>query len=78
MSFAKAYGVTVEHVRPHGAMYKMASEDFSFSCAIARAIKTDIQARSFVEGGSTITQQLAKNTYFTQEKKLERKIRLRN
>ena len=40
MSFAKAYGVSVEHVRPHGAMYKMAGEDFSFSCAIARAIKS--------------------------------------
>ena len=39
MSFAKALGVSVEHVRPHGAMYKMAGEDFSFSCAIARAIK---------------------------------------
>ena len=29
---------------------------------------------SFVEGGSTITQQLAKNIYFTQEKKMERKV----
>ena len=29
---------------------------------------------SYVEGGSTITQQLAKNMYFTQEKKMERKI----
>ena len=28
----------------------------------------------FVEGGSTITQQLAKNMYFTQEKIVERKI----
>ena len=39
MSFAKAYGVTIEHVRPHGAMYKMAEADFTFSCAIAKAIK---------------------------------------
>ena len=39
MSFAKAYGVSIEHVRPHGAMYKMAGEDFEFSSAIARAIK---------------------------------------
>lgn len=42
--------------------------------SIARAIKNDLEAGSFIEGGSTITQQLAKNTYFTQEKKLERKI----
>ena len=42
--------------------------------ATTRALINDIKAKSFVEGGSTITQQLAKNTYFTQEKKLERKI----
>lgn len=41
--------------------------------AIGRAVWTDIRAMSFVEGGSTITQQLAKNLLFTQEKKLERK-----
>ncbi len=39
MSFAKAYGLEVEHVRPHGAMYKLASENFTFSCAIANAVK---------------------------------------
>lgn len=39
MSFAKSYGLEVEHVRPHGAMYKLASEDFTFSCAVAKAIK---------------------------------------
>lgn len=39
MSFANAFGFEVEYVRPHGAMYKMASENFTFSCAIAKAIK---------------------------------------
>ncbi len=42
--------------------------------AIIRAFFHDLKALSFVEGGSTITQQLAKNLYFSQEKKIERKI----
>ena len=42
--------------------------------AIARAFVNDIKAMKFVEGGSTITQQLSKNIYFTQEKKITRKI----
>ena len=42
--------------------------------AIGRAIINDIKAMSFVEGGSTITQQLSKNVYFTQEKKMTRKV----
>lgn len=42
--------------------------------AIGRAAINDIKAMSFVEGGSTITQQLAKNMYFTQEKKITRKV----
>lgn len=39
MSFAKAYGLEIEHVRPHGAMYKLASENFTFACALAKAVK---------------------------------------
>ncbi len=42
--------------------------------ALGRALVNDIKAMSFVEGGSTITQQLAKNIYFTQEKKISRKV----
>lgn len=41
--------------------------------AIGRAVWTDIRERAFMEGGSTITQQLAKNLLFTQDKKIERK-----
>lgn len=42
--------------------------------AIGRAFVNDIRAGAYVEGGSTITQQLAKNQYFTQDKKIVRKI----
>ena len=42
--------------------------------AIARAAFNDIVAMAFVEGGSTIPQQLAKNELFTQDKKIERKF----
>jgi penicillin-binding protein 1A len=43
--------------------------------AIFRAIIKDIKARKLVEGASTITQQLVKNTLLTREKKLSRKIK---
>lgn len=42
--------------------------------ATGRALFHDIQAGAYVEGGSTITQQLAKNMYFTQKKELTRKV----
>lgn len=51
--------------------YQHGAVDF---IAIGRAILTNIKAMKLVEGGSTITQQLAKNLYFTQEKEITRKV----
>ena len=42
--------------------------------SIARAVVTDIQTKEFTEGGSTITQQIAKNQFFTQNKNIYRKV----
>lgn len=39
MTFAKAYNMEIEHVRPHGAMYRQAAEYIEVSRTIARAIK---------------------------------------
>ena len=38
-AFAKSYSLTLDYVRPHGAMYKLASENVEFSKAIAKAIQ---------------------------------------
>lgn len=42
--------------------------------SILRALKKDIEERGMSQGGSTITQQLARNIYLTREKTLERKM----
>lgn len=42
--------------------------------AIARAMYNNVKQGYFAQGGSTITQQLAKNLYFSFEKKMERKV----
>jgi monofunctional biosynthetic peptidoglycan transglycosylase len=60
----------------------VASEDANFYShegvdyeAIREAIKTDWRKGKFVRGGSTITQQLAKNLFLTREKTLIRKVK---
>lgn len=42
--------------------------------SMSRAIFTNIQTLSLEQGGSSITQQVAKNLYFSQEKKFTRKV----
>ena len=39
MTFAKAYKMEIEHVRPHGALYRQAAENLEVSRTIAQAIK---------------------------------------
>lgn len=41
--------------------------------SLARAIRNNLRAKALIEGGSTITQQLAKNLYFDDEASLVRK-----
>jgi penicillin-binding protein 2A len=43
--------------------------------SIARAIVVDVREGEVVQGGSTITQQLVKNTFLTSEKALSRKVK---
>jgi penicillin-binding protein 1A len=42
---------------------------------LARAMTENVRANSVVQGGSTITQQLAKNLFLTNERTLERKVK---
>ncbi|MGI1658329.1 MAG: transglycosylase domain-containing protein [Desulfitobacterium sp.] len=52
--------------------YKHQGVDFR---AILRALIRDLQTRDFSEGGSTISQQLAKNLFLTSDKTLLRKLK---
>lgn len=62
MSFARAYGLGIEHVRPHGAMYKMAGENYEFSAAIARAIKKCSGWLVYYAPTGDITERVAEET----------------
>ena len=59
----------------------MAIEDRRFyqhfgidAIGVVRAVVRDVTGRGGMEGGSTLTQQLAKNLFLTQERTLSRKI----
>lgn len=74
--------LTVADMSPHIAPAVMAIEDRRFykhfgldPIGLARAIFTNIRGRGVRQGGSTITQQLAKNLFLTPERTLRRKIK---
>ncbi len=76
------YYVHIEDIPPQIIEALLAIEDTMFFehpginiDAIFRAIIKDIKARKLVEGASTITQQLVKNTLLTREKKFSRKFK---
>lgn len=73
--------VPLSHIAPDLRNAVVAIEDYRFymhfgvdPVAVLRAFFRNFQAGRVVEGGSTITQQLAKNLYLTPERTLERKI----
>ncbi len=73
--------LTVDEMPPHLIEAVIATEDRRFyshfgidPLGLMRAAVVDIMAGAFVEGGSTITQQLAKNLFLKPDRTIERKI----
>ncbi|MCP4050089.1 MAG: penicillin-binding protein 1A [bacterium] len=73
--------IPIEKISPVLKEAVIAMEDTDFYShyglnfkGILRAVYKDILARSFVEGGSTLTQQLARNLFLHRRKKLARKL----
>jgi penicillin-binding protein 1A len=82
-TYGDLYGTNVglDQLPPYLPRAVMAIEDRRFYAhfgidplGVARAIWVNIRTGKFVQGGSTITQQLAKNLFLTPERTLKRKI----
>ena len=58
LSFAKAYKLEIEHVRPHGAMYRRAGEDFRFATILARAIQKSSQWLTYFGPAGDVTEKI--------------------
>lgn len=74
--------VSINQMSPYIQQAIIANEDNRFSThigvdpiGILRAMVVNVRAGSLVEGGSTLTQQLAKNMFLTQERTFSRKIK---
>ncbi|MCK5374468.1 MAG: PBP1A family penicillin-binding protein [Alphaproteobacteria bacterium] len=79
---SKGQNIRIEDIPPYLTQAVISTEDRRFYShpgidilGIARAMVVNITHRRFVQGGSTITQQLAKNLFLSHERKLTRKIR---
>ena len=74
--------VTVAEMSPHLPAAVIAIEDRRFPdhfgvdpIGLARAMWVNLQAGRIVQGGSTLTQQLAKNVFLTHDRNVSRKVR---
>lgn len=74
--------VPLEEIPEHLVKATLATEDRRFFEHIgvdflgtARALATNLQANEVVQGGSTLTQQLAKNLFLSSERSIKRKIK---
>ncbi|MEM6678231.1 MAG: PBP1A family penicillin-binding protein [Pseudomonadota bacterium] len=74
--------LSASEVSPHLVHAIVATEDRRFwdhfgldPIGIARALVANVQAGRLVQGGSTLTQQTAKNVFLTAERSLERKLK---
>lgn len=81
--YGDLYGeaVQVADLPPHLPQAVVAIEDRRFyshigldPIGLARAVVANVRAGGIVQGGSTITQQLAKNAFLTPERTLKRKV----
>lgn len=73
--------ITINDIPPHLVHAVLATEDRRFyyhfgidPIGLARAMFTNVTQQGVVQGGSTITQQLAKNLFLSRERTLKRKI----
>ena len=74
--------VSLKDIPKHLQLATLAIEDKNFYkhpgfdiTSIIRALKENIMDGSKIQGGSTITQQLIKSSFFTSEKKVSRKVK---